>query len=193
MDCDIKMKDIKGYEGLYAVTSCGKVWSYKKERFICQWSNGTPYLLVTLCKKGVKKNRRVARLVAEAYVTNPDPKRLKKVDHENQNPRDNYVSNLRWVDTTINCCNRKNNIPIMDISTCEIYCCLARAIKATEIKRKQILEDCDYYCNYGEAKRFVYFDKLSEAEMKKFIWDFCDRQCQKKKNKLSENDMRKGA
>lgn len=28
------MKDIKGYEGLYAITSCGKVWSYKRNKFL---------------------------------------------------------------------------------------------------------------------------------------------------------------
>jgi hypothetical protein len=28
------MKDIKGYEGLYAITSCGKVWGYKYKRFL---------------------------------------------------------------------------------------------------------------------------------------------------------------
>lgn len=28
------MKDIANYEGLYAVTSCGKVWSYRNKRFL---------------------------------------------------------------------------------------------------------------------------------------------------------------
>ena len=28
------MKDIKGYEGLYAITSCGKVWSYHSKKFL---------------------------------------------------------------------------------------------------------------------------------------------------------------
>ena len=27
-------KDIKGYEGLYAITSCGKVWSYRRKKFL---------------------------------------------------------------------------------------------------------------------------------------------------------------
>ena len=83
MQNDIAMKDVKGYEGLYAVTSCGKVWSYRKKKFVSQWSNGTPYLLVTLRKNGVKKNKRVHVLVAEAYIPNPDPKHYPKVDHEN--------------------------------------------------------------------------------------------------------------
>lgn len=28
------MKDIQGYEGLYAITSCGKVWSYRRKKFL---------------------------------------------------------------------------------------------------------------------------------------------------------------
>lgn len=38
------MKDIKGYEGLYAVTSCGKVWSYHSCGFIAQRLNNNGYL-----------------------------------------------------------------------------------------------------------------------------------------------------
>ena len=129
MQYDIAMKDVKGYEGLYAVTSCGKVWSYRKKKFVSQWSNGTPYLLVTLKKDGVKKNKRVHVLVAEAYIPNPDPKHYPKVDHENGNPHDNYVGNLKWADNTINYCNRKSNIPIHDIITGEDYCSLARACR----------------------------------------------------------------
>lgn len=184
---NICIKDIKGYEGLYAVTSCGKVWSYISNKFISQWDNKKGYLYVTLRKDGQKKNRRVSRLVAEAYVPNPDPKHFKKVDHENQNTYDNYASNLRWVDNIINHCNRRNNIPVMDITTCEIHCSTAKAVKMTGVSRKQILKECDYYLENGEAKRFVYFNKLSEDEMKKFIWDYCERQTRKK------NNLKKGA
>ena len=34
------MKDIKGYEGLYAITSCGRVWSYKRKKFLSPGNNG---------------------------------------------------------------------------------------------------------------------------------------------------------
>ncbi len=172
MQKDIAMKDVKGYEGLYAVTSCGKVWSYRKKRFVSQWSNGTPYLLVTLQKDGVKKNKRVHVLVAEAYIPNPDPKHYPKVDHENGNPHDNYVGNLKWADNTINYCNRKSNIPIHDIITGEDYCSLSRACKATNMTRRRIIKDCDHYKETGEARRFIYLRGLSEEEYKNFMWEF---------------------
>ena len=60
------MKDIKGYEGLYAVTSCGKVWSYKSKRFLTPAKTHNGYLIVNLCKDGQGKMYRVHRIVAEA-------------------------------------------------------------------------------------------------------------------------------
>ena len=165
------MKDIKGYEGIYAITSCGKVWSYKRQKLLSQWSNGTPYLLVTLCKEGKKKNYRVHRLVAEAYVPNPDPMHLTKVDHNNNNTHDNYANNLRWSDNVINCCNRKNNIPITDSMTCEMYCSLSRAVKATGIKRSQIIKDCNNYRETNQVNRFIYSNDLTPKMMAGFISD----------------------
>ena len=57
------MKDVVGYEGLYAVTSCGKVWSYKSERFLKPWKRKDGYLQVGLHKDGEKKIYLVHRLV----------------------------------------------------------------------------------------------------------------------------------
>ena len=173
---DIKMRDVVGYEGLYAVTSCGQVWSYYDNIFIKQWSNGTPYRLVTLYKNKVKKNKRVHCLVCQAYVENPDPKHLTKVDHQNCNPQDNYVGNLQWADNAINYCNRKSNVSVMDVITCEIYCSMSRAVKSTGVSRYQIVKECEHYRNTGEAKRFVYFKELPREVMNKFIWDYCMRQ-----------------
>ena len=49
------MKDIKGYEGLYAITEDGKVWSYRNERFIKSFMRKNGYLQVILVKDGIKK------------------------------------------------------------------------------------------------------------------------------------------
>ena len=57
------MIDIKGYEGLYAVTSCGKIWSYRKGAFLSPINNGK-YLYVELWKNGKRKRERIHRLVA---------------------------------------------------------------------------------------------------------------------------------
>jgi hypothetical protein len=46
------MKDIIGYEGLYAITSCGKVWSYRRKRFL-KPSLISGYPAVCLRKDGI--------------------------------------------------------------------------------------------------------------------------------------------
>lgn len=44
------MKDVVGYEGLYAVTSCGKVYSYKSKKFLKPRKGSCGYLQVSLSK-----------------------------------------------------------------------------------------------------------------------------------------------
>lgn len=164
---DIRIKDIEGYEGKYAITSCGRVWNYSKKRFVPQWHNGTDYWLVTLCKNGEKLNRRVHRLVAQAYLPNPD--NLPKVDHKDTNPSHNYLGNLRWVDNVINYCNRKRNIPVLDAETGEIHCSLSKAVRLTNISRRKIIRDCELYRETKKEARFIYLSDLSEEEMLKIL------------------------
>ena len=49
------MVDIKGFEGEYAVTSCGKVWSYKSKRFLKSYPNSDGYYYVKLSNDGFTK------------------------------------------------------------------------------------------------------------------------------------------
>ena len=94
------MKDIKGYEGLYAITSCGKVWSHRNKKFLKSCKQSTEYLAVTLCKDGTQKSYKIHRLVAEAYL--PNPNNLPQVNHKDENKTHNYINNLEWCDSTYN-------------------------------------------------------------------------------------------
>lgn len=89
------MKDISGYEGIYGITSCGKVWSYKNKKFLKPRANSNGYLLAHLCKNGKSKNYNIHRLVAEAYI--PNPNNLPDVDHIDNDKTHNYVNNLQWI------------------------------------------------------------------------------------------------
>jgi len=91
------MKDIKGYEGLYAINKKGQVWSYKRERYLkCSIAGGGKgYLSVSLCKNGEIKHYKISRLLAQTYIPNPNNHPV--VDHKNINSLDNRLSNLRWV------------------------------------------------------------------------------------------------
>ena len=104
------MKDIKGYEGLYAVTPEGEVYSYKSKKFLKPKANSKGYLCVKLYRDGQKKTYKVHRLVAEEYI--PNPNNLPQVDHINEDKTNNCVNNLQWI-TNRNNCRKSKNKPIL--------------------------------------------------------------------------------
>ena len=93
------MRDVKGYEGLYAVTSCGKVWSYKRKKFLKPISH-RGYLIINLCKNGKIEQFFIHRLVAEAYIPNTD--NLPMINHKDENKANNCLQNLEWCDAKYN-------------------------------------------------------------------------------------------
>lgn len=101
------MKDIPGYEGLYAATDEGKIWGYKRQHYLLE-AVEKGYCRVSLCKDGNVKRYNVHRLVAMAFIPNPD--NLPEVNHKNEIKTDNSVSNLEWVSKSANCSygNRNN-------------------------------------------------------------------------------------
>ena len=104
------MKNVVGYEGIYGITSCGKVWSYKRKKFLTPGVNNKGYLYVNLCKDGKVKKYKIHRLVAEAYL--PNPNNLPQVDHIDGNKMHNYLNNLQWITNRDNC-RKSNNKPIL--------------------------------------------------------------------------------
>ena len=93
---------IKGYEGLYEVSDKGMVKSigYGKERILSPGKLQNGYLRVNLCKNGEKKNLLVHRLVAQAFIPNPD--NLPQVNHRDEDKTNNSVQNLEWCDRKYN-------------------------------------------------------------------------------------------
>lgn len=94
------MRDVKGYEGLYAVMSCGKVWSYQRQKFLEPFNNARGYLKVGLYKNGKVKHFYVHRLVTDAYLPNPD--NLPQVNHKDENKANNCLQNLELCDSKYN-------------------------------------------------------------------------------------------
>ena len=94
---------IKGYEGLYEVSDQGRVRSLKfgKERILKTGITPQGYLFVSICKNGEQKKCKVHRIVAQAFIPNPD--NLPEVNHKDEDKTNNSVSNLEW-------CDRKYNI-----------------------------------------------------------------------------------
>ena len=93
------------FDGDYSVTADGKVFSYKlggrRELQGGFASRNKRYRVVTIFKHGTQSTRYVHRLVAEAFLPNPD--NLPQINHRDGNPQNNDVSNLEW-------CTAKANI-----------------------------------------------------------------------------------
>lgn len=91
-------KDIKEYEGIYQVSNLGRVKSLKhsKEGKLLKGRvTGKGYLSVALFRNSVRKSNSIHRLVAEAFIPNPENK--PEVNHIDENKLNNDVSNLEWV------------------------------------------------------------------------------------------------
>lgn len=100
------IKDIPEYEGIYAITSSGRIWSYPKAWKTCRGIKShegrwlkysiSKYgaLVVSLGRNGYTKYFSLAKLVALAFIPNSD--NLKIVGHIDKNQLNNHVSNLIW-------------------------------------------------------------------------------------------------
>ena len=98
-------RDIKGYEGKYMVNNLGRVKSLNyrntgKEGIMEPHDNGKGYLRVQLCKDGKGKWYRINRLVAQAFL--PNPNNLPEVNHIDKDKTNNKVENLEWCTTQYN-------------------------------------------------------------------------------------------
>lgn len=89
-----RIKDIPGWEGLYACDTEGKIWSYRTNKFLSPSKSKTGYLHVTFTNNGKRYDYRVHRLIAMTFLDNPENK--EQVNHIDGNKLNNYLSNLEW-------------------------------------------------------------------------------------------------
>lgn len=109
------MKDIVGYEGMYAIEEDGRIWSYKTQRYLIHQLTKDNYYRVGLCKDSSRKKYLIHRLIALTYIPNPENKPF--IDHIDRNRTNNSINNLRWVSRLE---NNQNTTVHKDNSTNEI-------------------------------------------------------------------------
>lgn len=94
-------KDVVGYQGLYEVSDYGNVRNVLKNGKLLKLTlHSCGYLSVNLCKRHVRKDYRVHRIVAEAFI--PNPRHLPEINHKDENKANNHADNLEWCDRLYN-------------------------------------------------------------------------------------------
>lgn len=146
-------KEVEGYEELYLVSDKGEILAlpkitrsgnkllHRRAKPLKKWlrgKNGFKYEAVTLHKDGKKQMVSVHRLVANAFLPNPDG--LSEINHKDRNPLNNEVSNLEW-------CSRQYNIDyskskpveqVLDGAVINRFQSISNASKETGIRRTAI-------------------------------------------------------
>lgn len=102
-----KFKPVQGYAGIYEISNLGRVKSLSRvierndgntrvteDRIILPFLTKCGYHQIVLCKDGVRKKHLIHRLVANAFIENPD--KLPIINHKDENKLNNRVDNLEW-------------------------------------------------------------------------------------------------
>ena len=96
-------KPVIGYEGIFEVSDKGnlkRLLENGKERILKGYENCNGYRATVLCVNHVPKSKLIHRLVAEAFIPNPD--NLPQINHIDGNKKNNSVENLEWCDSKHN-------------------------------------------------------------------------------------------
>lgn len=158
-------KDIIGYEGLYKISSWGRVWSCRRNAYRKPVFTGK-YYQIKLCKNGVVDYPSIHRLVAQHFLDNPN--NLPEVNHKDENKLNNHVDNLEWCTHEYNTSygtrnsriGKANSKPVICIETGIIYSSVMEAERQTGIHNGNIIQVCNgrrktagkYHWRYEDAK-----------------------------------------
>ena len=160
-------RKVQGYD--YLVSNLGNVKSIKRDKIKSPSKSPSGYLKVALYKDGVSKNHYVSRLVASAFIDNPDPEKNNVVNHLDCNPLNNRVDNLEWTTQSQNikyAYEQGTKIPSEQHNHREIWC----------VNNKNVVE-CTYESSIEAGKALsvppsTIYSACSENPLKRVIKGF---------------------
>lgn len=155
-------KDIKGFEGIYQISNLGRFRNRGEVKK--PWTAAHGYLAFTLRKDGQKKNYKVHRLVAEAFI--PNIENFPEINHIDGDKTNNRVENLEWCTHRY---NMRHSYEIISAANSKIVRQIdpATGITVREYKR---LKDVEMY-GYSKSGVSRYLHGLCKGEYKGFRWE----------------------
>ena len=145
-------KNVVGYGGLYEVSNLGRVRSLPKSgregKILSPQMDRRGYRFVHLRINGQRKTGKVHRLVAQAFLPNPD--NYPQVNHKNGNKSDNRVSNLEWCSREYNIWHERNvlgitgQVPqkVMCVETGEVFASRQEAAEKVGVSKQMLSFAC---------------------------------------------------
>ena len=159
-------KDIRGYEGIYQVSNTGRVKRLSSGRVLVPLIGKDGYLQVNLSKYNSPKTQRIHRLVAMAFIDNPNNHPV--VNHKDEDITNNAVENLEWCTVKYN--TRYKNAHLKRVeplkkAVCQIgldgrlikvWGSATEAAKELGIDRGCISSCCLHYPHYKTAGGYIW-------------------------------------
>lgn len=154
-------KDISGYENEYQVSNLGRIKSLKSSLILKPMIATNGYLIACLWKHNKQKKICVHRLVANAFLSNPNS--YTDVNHIDENKKNNSVSNLQW-------CTHLYNMNYGNVKKL-----ISEANKgktpSLETKLQTSIRSADSrWINNGVMERFITHNSLPEYISKGWIY-----------------------
>lgn len=194
-------KDIKGYEGYYRISNKGRVWSVERTNRgrhfgghelrprIDQRNNRCT---VDLRKDGHGSVFVLARLVAQAFVDNPD--NLPFVNHKDENPANNRVDNLEWCSHKYNCnygtrIQRIKEAQNMAVRQYTLDGRFVAEYDSMHIAAEAIGADAGHICDCCQGKRskaYGYFWRYSDEQLYKEAKERLEKHTAKAKRSFTD-------
>lgn len=174
-------KDIENFEGLYKISDMGRIKSLprilknglrsylSKEKILKPHKNKNGYLTIKLYKNGIKTGYLIHRLVAIAFI--PNPNNYPEVNHKDENPSNPKIENLEW-------CTGKYNSNYGNRNTK-----LGESLKGNKIPQnvidkmivKHIKEVYQYDLNYNFIKKWDSIKQTKEGGFfRNYVSDCCN-------------------